>query len=371
VTPAAALAGRAEELADLRLTGPRGWAGAAADVAALARVELDARVQRMAEAYAAAASAVARCDAEREQAKVLRRRAEVLLEQATAEERRAAVRRAAGLAVPPEDDELRRAAHRLLTEADEVVAAAERRAAAELDALRPARSLTLGQQAVGFARGAWTSVLDMSQPARLADPLDLVRRPRAHVQESVDLVRGLLFAAEHPRQAAAAAAGLEQVREGQYGEWLGGALAATVLPGGRLSHVGERLAFRAVEAGGPVVVRAGLHLPAGFPRHIKDLTPQRRVHILDGDDTGGGHRAGTGIALKSEFPADWTDDEIIDRVMKAAQHPYLAFPQKRNRFQIYALQNDVSIKIVVEADGTIVTAHPIDGPGVVRNPRRP
>ena len=42
-----------------------------------------------------------------------------------------------------------------------------------------------------------------------------------------------------------------------------------------------------------------------------DLTDDRaKRHILDGDGTGGGHKAGTGKPGKSEFPKDWSDAKI-------------------------------------------------------------
>ena len=57
------------------------------------------------------------------------------------------------------------------------------------------------------------------------------------------------------------------------------------------------------------------------------LQPQRRnqppstsadqratTHILDGDATGGGHAPGTGVPGKSEFPAGWSRDRIMDAI---------------------------------------------------------
>lgn len=51
------------------------------------------------------------------------------------------------------------------------------------------------------------------------------------------------------------------------------------------------------------------------------VTPARRTHILDGDATGGGHGPGRGISRKSEFPAEFTDDEIIDGAEAIANDP--------------------------------------------------
>ena len=51
------------------------------------------------------------------------------------------------------------------------------------------------------------------------------------------------------------------------------------------------------------------------------VSPARRVHILDGDATGGGHGPGRGISGKSEFPPTLTDDEIIAGVEAIANDP--------------------------------------------------
>src|SRR5207244_4124986 len=46
------------------------------------------------------------------------------------------------------------------------------------------------------------------------------------------------------------------------------------------------------------------------------ITPERTTHILDGDaNGGGGHRHGTGIPGKTEFPASWDDKKVIDTVV--------------------------------------------------------
>jgi len=37
------------------------------------------------------------------------------------------------------------------------------------------------------------------------------------------------------------------------------------------------------------------------------MSSERTTHILDGDETGGGHRHGVGVPGKTEFPASWDD----------------------------------------------------------------
>jgi Bacterial EndoU nuclease len=93
----------------------------------------------------------------------------------------------------------------------------------------------------------------------------------------------------------------------------------------------------------------------------------RRRHILEGDATGGGHRPGTGIKGKSEFPAGWSDDKIIREVESVANDPTSTRTvQPNGRIRVEGLRGGVGIRVIVAADGTtIVTAHPINTP---RNP---
>lgn len=103
-----------------------------------------------------------------------------------------------------------------------------------------------------------------------------------------------------------------------------------------------------------------------------DLPADRRTHILDGDPSdGGGHRPGTGHPDKTEFPAAWSDDRITDAVLSVARNPDQP-PERQDwneRWQLGGTRDGVSIVAIVEPDGTICTAWPLDGsPGVVRNP---
>jgi hypothetical protein len=83
------------------------------------------------------------------------------------------------------------------------------------------------------------------------------------------------------------------------------------------------------------------------------LTADRRTHILDGDKTGGGHRPGTGRPAKTEFPADWGDDRIIDAVLAVAAKPDEG-PERqrwRGRWRLGGEHEGVRIVAVVESDG--------------------
>jgi len=93
----------------------------------------------------------------------------------------------------------------------------------------------------------------------------------------------------------------------------------------------------------------------------------RRTHILDGDATGGGHRAGTGKPGKSEFPVNWTDDEVISRVEEVANDPHSSRRNGRlGRAVVSGTCHGVDIEVVIEANGTqIVTGYPTN---IRRNP---
>jgi hypothetical protein len=87
--------------------------------------------------------------------------------------------------------------------------------------------------------------------------------------------------------------------------------------------------------------------------------PARRRHILDGDATGGGHRPGTGKPGKSEFPADWSDDDIMHAISDIATDPKSTVtPGRDGRRVMTGTRNGLDITVIVEANGDIVTAWP-------------
>lgn len=360
------------------------WLGPAADAAAEALDELDTDARVAEETHTRAADALRRCAADLEHAAALQRRAEALhaqdQEEQSAAARARAVLRAATTVGPPlppyswdDASALAVASRRLSAEAEELAQAALRRAATELDGLRPrGRRLSLGGQLLGVGRGAWTTVTDTARMLELVHPRD----PRSWWRDFTATERGLLESARHPLGAVESFAGVDQLRDGAYGEWLGGLLAGAVIPGGRGGRLGGRGgggAIRLVDRGGPVRIRPGLRLPAAYPAHIADLEPARRTHILDGDGpTSGGHRAGTGKPGKTEFPASWSDDDIIDRVMQTAMRPDRVLTQEgRGTLLAVATHHGVRIEVAVTPDGRVVTAYPTPGgAGVIDSLRR-
>ncbi|HEY0813626.1 MAG TPA: EndoU domain-containing protein [Pseudonocardia sp.] len=108
---------------------------------------------------------------------------------------------------------------------------------------------------------------------------------------------------------------------------------------------------------------AGAH-PTPDTIHI---TPQRTVHILDGDKDGGGHAPGAGRPGKNEFPAGWSRDQIMAVVLDVARDPGTIEPTRQGRWQLEGVHDGVLVRVVVGPDGSLVTAIPVRGPGVVHN----
>jgi Bacterial EndoU nuclease len=94
------------------------------------------------------------------------------------------------------------------------------------------------------------------------------------------------------------------------------------------------------------------------------VSAARRVHILDGDATGGGHRPGRGLAGKSEFPEGWSDDRIIAAIEDVANDPAARRePQPNGRTVVAGRRDGVDLRVVVERDGrSIVTGYPTNAP---------
>ena len=101
--------------------------------------------------------------------------------------------------------------------------------------------------------------------------------------------------------------------------------------------------------------------------------PERTAHILDGDPGGGGgHRHGAGKPGKTEFPASWDDEKIVDALVDVARRPdWPPMRQERNdRWIARGTRDDVGIVVVIARDGCIWTGWPTPGsPGVVKNPK--
>ncbi|MCD2452400.1 EndoU domain-containing protein [Methylicorpusculum oleiharenae] len=97
------------------------------------------------------------------------------------------------------------------------------------------------------------------------------------------------------------------------------------------------------------------------------LDPTAEDHIIYGDKTGGGHRAGTGNPGKTEFPTDWSDDKIKGEISDVATDPASSVSPGRNGRQVVEGTRDgIDITVIVDSNGRIVTGFPTNVP---RNPR--
>ncbi|MGH8794838.1 MAG: EndoU domain-containing protein [Stackebrandtia sp.] len=120
--------------------------------------------------------------------------------------------------------------------------------------------------------------------------------------------------------------------------------------------------------GDPIVRSGG---PPDKPGH--SVSHARRAHILDGDGSpglpNGGHRSGIGNPGKTEFPPEWDDDRCVDALLDVARHPDTPPVKQRNgRWRCEGKRDGVTLRAVLTPDGGVHTGHPLDGPGVVRNP---
>jgi hypothetical protein len=101
------------------------------------------------------------------------------------------------------------------------------------------------------------------------------------------------------------------------------------------------------------------------------ITPERIVHVLEGDKTGGGHRHGTGKPGKTEFPAGWDDEKVTNVLLDVARRPdQQPDHQKWNdRWVARGTRDDVEVVVVISGDGRIWTGWPNPGgSGVIKNP---
>lgn len=374
------------------------WDGAAASAALQDLEALQQRALAAADAHLDASQVLLACAARLDAAGATWQRAEAL-ERQDAMER--AARATTTVIAPFEADssplrlQARRLAEQASSEAGEALARADARLRdlAERAAVAPVARLSAADQVRGLGQGAvnavWGSVVTvagLSLPRLLADPDGWREQVRG-------LRDGASYAISHPGEAGRAAIGWDQLQSGRYGEWAGGFvpdLLSGAFTGGALPMARrgadladdlddladdvddlQRVHGRGLDsnAGGPV--EPAPHLPAGYVTRIEDLTPERRRHILDGDPDGrgGGHRPGTGRGGKTEFPAHWTDDEIISRVMQTARAPQRGFwNTDHKKFNVFAEYDGVTVLVSVSRQGKVVTAYPLPGgKGVVKN----
>ena len=104
-------------------------------------------------------------------------------------------------------------------------------------------------------------------------------------------------------------------------------------------------------------------MPA-MPVIISDQVVQ---HILYGDARGGGHKHGAGRPCKSEFPADWDDEQILEVTRKIAANDNLLWRRENNGYYVAEdFRGHVEIRVVKGPQKQrVITAYPVNLP---RNP---
>jgi len=147
-----------------------------------------------------------------------------------------------------------------------------------------------------------------------------------------------------------------------YLAWDVGAAAVPFVPGSYVRR-GANLVRRAVREGGEFC-------GAAAARGVNLANPARTRHILDGDVLphgafSGGHRAGTGFPGKSEFPASWSDDQIMHQISDVATDPLSAVrPGRGGDVFVTGTRRGVDIEVLLR-NGEIWTGYPTNVP---RNP---
>jgi Bacterial EndoU nuclease len=86
---------------------------------------------------------------------------------------------------------------------------------------------------------------------------------------------------------------------------------------------------------------------------------------------GGGHLAGTGRRGASEFPPSWSRDDVTSRILDVARSPD-EVPRRlpHGPWHTSGVRDGVRIVVLLDPDGGVRTAFPVEGPGVVHNPDR-
>lgn len=97
---------------------------------------------------------------------------------------------------------------------------------------------------------------------------------------------------------------------------------------------------------------------------VNIASPARTGHILDGEARpngtfGGGHRAGTGFPGKSEFPATWSDAQVMHNISDVATDPSLAWRAgaKPGDFWVNGARDGIDIEVLIRND-EIWTGYP-------------
>lgn len=97
------------------------------------------------------------------------------------------------------------------------------------------------------------------------------------------------------------------------------------------------------------------------PKYVNLADQKATTHILDSDETGGGHRPGTGIPGKSEFPVGWSDDKIMHYISDVAADPASKTTTVGRTTIVEGYREGIKIRVIIR-DNRIVTGFPTNVP---------
>ncbi len=110
--------------------------------------------------------------------------------------------------------------------------------------------------------------------------------------------------------------------------------------------------------------------PAKQAAHTEtfSIPEQRRIHILVGDATGGGHKHGMGYPGKTEFPKNWDDEKIIAAALAVANDNNIPMRASGKYWLKMKEIDSVQVRVVLDRNvREVVTSYPLNLP---RNPGR-
>ncbi len=96
------------------------------------------------------------------------------------------------------------------------------------------------------------------------------------------------------------------------------------------------------------------------------ISPERRIHILYGDERGGGHFHTANRPCKSEFPEDWDEEKVIKTIELIAANDNIGWRQEQNGYFAGEQKIDgLNIRVILNPQKSgVITAYPIN---VTRN----
>jgi hypothetical protein len=126
-----------------------------------------------------------------------------------------------------------------------------------------------------------------------------------------------------------------------------------------------------IEVDGELIAGDGAVAVAEGDSELVNLASEgRTTHLLQGDETGGGH-LWPGTAGKTPFPQSWSEGRIMHAISDIATDPaaWANAVQQGSRTVLVGSRDGVEIRVIVDGNGEIITVTPSTCQGT-RNGRR-